>query len=462
MQFFDTHCHINSPRFDHDRDEVVARAAEHNTRMVTIGTDAATSKHCVELANKYENVYAAIGIHPNDAHLATEDCWQTLRKLADDSKVLAIGETGKDFYHQDAPREAQRIQYEKHMELALEKNLPLILHARQSGPECLERLEDFIKAGGKAVWHCFSESKKKLPQVLEKSLELGLYFGISAMITFDEQKYLREAVKQIPDRYLLLDTDSPYLLPRPKTVERNEPYLCIRIAEALSELRGVTLEDIARITTRNACGFFNLPLPEEEDVSKIAYPIRDSLYLNLTTDCTNDCIFCARNQGYVVKGHDISLPREPEADEVIAAMGDFSEYKEVVFCGYGEPTMRLETLLEVAKYIKSKGKKVRLNTNGQANLYYKRNIVPELSAVIDTVSISLNSADKEQYQTLCCSRFGGAGYDAMLEFARESLKAGIKTILTVVDMPEIDVEAARDLAESIGTEFRVRSFVDAG
>ncbi len=462
MEFFDSHCHLQAAQFDPDREAVIARALAQQVRMLTIGTDAASSRSGVQLARKHSGVYACVGIHPTETSRATEDDYRVLRELIAGDNVLAIGETGLDFYHHSSPRAVQEEHFRRHIALAQETGLPLVLHARDSVCETLEIVEPFLRAGGKAVWHCFSASKKLLPQMVERVKDLNLYVGISGMITFEDQKSLQEAVTRIPDKHLLLDSDSPYLIPRPRELDRNEPAQAVRIARKLAELRGVRLEDIARITTRNACDFLGLPAPEEMRESKLAYPIRNSLYLNLTAQCNNNCVFCGRNRGYVVKGHDLALDHDPDAAEMIAAMGDVSAYDEVVFCGYGEPTMRLEVLKEVARYLKGRGQKVRLNTNGLADLQYGREVAPELVGLIDAVSISLNTADPAQYDALCRSRYGARAYPAMLAFARSCLKAGLRTVLTVVAMPDIDVEAARKVALEVGAEFRVRSFVDAG
>ena len=143
-------------------------------------------------------------------------------------------------------------------------------------------------------------------------------------------------------------------------------------------------------------------------------------------------------------------------------MGDTSGYEEVVFCGFGEPTMRLEVLLDVARELKSRGTRVRLNTNGMANLYHERDIVPELEGLIDVISVSLNTADPCQYHRMCNPRFGHSSYPEICEFVKSCIAANIRTICTVVDMPEIDIEAARTRADDLGAEFRIRSFVDVG
>ncbi len=462
MRLFDSHCHITDQRFDEDREQLLRHAAENGVQMLTCGTCLKTSEACLKLAEEHENVFAAVGIHPNNTGEITDidDDYKSLRELAAKRHASAIGETGLDWYWDQVAPAVQRQHFKMHLDLARELQLPVVVHARDSADDCLDMIAPYVGTGINFVWHCFVAGKKKLERLLERALELDLYLGITGNITFMEQVPLRNIVTKIPDKHLLLDTDSPYLIPKPRTVERNDPLQTLRIAEELAALRGVSVEDIARITTRNAYNFLNLTLEDER--GEIAYPIRDSIYINLTNQCTNDCAFCARNNGFVVKGHDISLKSEPTAAEVIAALGDFHRYKEVVFCGYGEPTMKLDVLLEVAKYVKSKGKPVRVNTNGLANLYFKRDIVPELAVCVDAVSISLNSADPDEYLRICRSRFGAAAYPALLEFAGLCKQAGIATTLSVVAMPGIDVAAAQKIADDIGVEFRARSFVDAG
>ncbi len=462
MKIFDSHCHMDAEQFDTDREDVIGEAKKLDVEMLTCGTCLESSAICAELSAKHSNVYASVGIHPNHTEeiVDIDRDYQVLRELAKNEKVVAIGETGLDWFWNKVDRDIQFSHFKMHLELAKELKLPVVMHARDSADDCLDMIEPYVASGVEVVWHCFIAGKKRLARLLERSLEMNIYLGISGIVTFEEQVPFRKIIPLIPDKHLLIDSDSPYLIPKPRTVARNVPSQGIRIAEELAVLRGVKTEDIARITTRNAYNFLNLDL--DDDVGKIAYPIRDSLYLNLTNQCTNDCSFCARNNEFVVKGHDISLNKEPNAEEVISAMGDFSKYKEVVFCGYGEPTMKLEVLLTVAKYVKSKGTPVRLNTNGLANLYFGRDIVSELAECVDEVSISLNSADPDEYLKICRSRFGKEAYPALLNFATLCRDAGIKTTLSVVEVPGIDVEAARRVAMDIGVEFKARSFVDAG
>ena len=196
-----------------------------------------------------------------------------------------------------------------------------------------------------------------------------------------------------------------------------------------------------------------------------AYRLGEALYLNITNRCTFRCTFCVRNSGDSFNGSDLWLRHEPDADEVIAAieaMGGADGFREVVFCGYGEPTMRLEVLLETARRIRARWcVPVRLNTNGQANLVYGRDVTPELREAVDAVSISLNAPTAQEYAALCRPEHGEAAFQAMLGFAAACRRQGISTVMTVVDVigPE-KVEQCRRIAEDLGVGFRVRAYIE--
>lgn len=191
----------------------------------------------------------------------------------------------------------------------------------------------------------------------------------------------------------------------------------------------------------------------------IAYALGKKLYLNITNRCTNKCSFCIRNQGPGVGGYHLWLDEEPTNKEVIEAIGDPSEYEEVVFCGYGEPLLRIHTVLEVAKYVKGFNVPVRIDTNGQANLAHEENIVPELKGLVDTISISLNAENSVKYDQICESEFGEEAFGALLEFTRECKKYIPNVILSVVEIPEIDIEKCKAIAEELGVQLRVRAYI---
>lgn len=190
----------------------------------------------------------------------------------------------------------------------------------------------------------------------------------------------------------------------------------------------------------------------------ITYEINDALYINLTNRCANNCSFCVRNHPEGM-GFDLWLRKEPGVSEIIEDIKDPEKYREVVFCGYGEPLERLKEVIEVCKYLKKKGAKVRINTNGQANLIWKRNIVPELAGLVDSISISLNAKNAEDYVRLCRPEEGEEAYAAILDFAKECVKCIPEVCLTVVDVISArDIEVCRGIACTIGAQFRVRHY----
>lgn len=190
----------------------------------------------------------------------------------------------------------------------------------------------------------------------------------------------------------------------------------------------------------------------------ITYEIDDALYINLTNRCTNNCSFCVRNHPEVFD-FDLWLGKEPAIEEIIADLENPELYNEVVFCGYGEPLERYKEVIEICRHIKQKGVRTRINTNGQGNLIWNGNIVPELCGLVDSISISLNAKNAEDYVKLCKPEYGIEAYDAVLEFARECIKYIPEVWITVVDViSAYDIVACRSIAEGIGAGFRIRHY----
>lgn len=199
-------------------------------------------------------------------------------------------------------------------------------------------------------------------------------------------------------------------------------------------------------------------------MTRIAYPIRDSLYLNITDRCTLECSFCPkhRQQGPVVHDYDLRLDHRPEVEEIIEAIGDPTEYEEIVFCGYGEPTLRLKVLLRVARWIKEHGGRVRVNTDGLANLVHKRNVLPELAVVVDSLSVSLNAQNAEVYERHCQPALPGS-WKAVLDFLTEASQRLPRVTATAIEGLEgVDIDACRQLAHERGAAFRRRELDKVG
>jgi len=196
-------------------------------------------------------------------------------------------------------------------------------------------------------------------------------------------------------------------------------------------------------------------------MNSIAYKIGESLYLNITNRCLNHCDFCIRYKSRIFnKQYPLWLEKEPSVDEILNEIGDPKKYKEIVFCGYGEPLIRLETVKKVAKALKKQGTIIRVDTNGQANLFHGKNILPELKGLVDNISISLNARNSEKYLSICHSIYNEKAYPAVLEFIKQAKKYISQVTATVVDLPDADKQACKKIAEDLGVEFRVRPYYE--
>lgn len=261
MQLIDTHAHLDEEAFDVDREEVVARAlAAGIVRVITIGTTAPTSRAAVDIAARFQSVYAAVGIQPNYVSQAKAGDWECIEELAGRPKVVAIGETGLDRYWDYAPFDLQIEYFQRHMELARKLDLPFVVHCRDAEADTLEQLRR-AAAGGhlRGVMHSFSGDMA----TAEACLELGLYISFAGMLTYKKSQKLREVAVRIPADRILVETDSPYLAPQPMRGKRNEPANVQYTANCLADLRGVSREEFARQTTANVARLFRLDLPTE-------------------------------------------------------------------------------------------------------------------------------------------------------------------------------------------------------
>lgn len=462
----DTHTHLSFPDYDKDLEQVISRATDEGIDyLIEVGTDVTSSRRAIELAQEYPFIYASVGIHPHDATSSTEKDWQEIKNLAQGQKVVAVGETGLDYHYNYSTKEDQQRLFKKHIELALEMELPVIIHNREATEDCLSTLRKFSDRPLKGAFHCFSGSK----ETAAECLSMGFYISFAGPVTFPKSHQLREVVKSVPVERLLLETDSPFLAPQSRRGKRNEPAYLRYVLPVFAQLYGLSEEDIARITTFNAMKLFGIGNGSNNNRNgRVAYKIRNSLYLNITNRCPNSCRFCPREESPYVKGHYLGLDpeEEPSSQEVIGAieeLGDVEAYKEVVFCGYGEPTERLDVIKTVAKHLREKGvKKIRLNTNGQGDLINGRPISRELGGLIDSVYISLNSADSEEYKALCSPKYGDRAHSALLDFARTARETIPDVTLSVVNVPGLDIRACERIARELGVGFKIREYNDLG
>ncbi|HBG06872.1 MAG: radical SAM protein [Geobacteraceae bacterium GWC2_58_44] len=458
MDLIDSHSHIYGKEFSHDLDLVLERAREAGVNtMIAVGADLESSREACQLAETYDQLYCSVGIHPHDADRVTEKCYQVVRELAlGRRKVVAIGEVGLDFYRDRSSRPAQEEVFRRFIRLARELSLPLIIHDRDAHDRIISILKEEQAAEVGGVLHCFSGDL----EMARECIEMGFRISIPGTLTYPSNEALRDVVRGVKIEHLLIETDSPYLPPVPHRGKRNEPAFVRLVAERIAELKGLSPEDVARITSFNTRRLFGIGQISEQ--ATIAYMIRDSLYLNITNRCSNRCTFCPKFEEFTVKGHELRLSHEPGFSEVMAAVDASSGFKEVVFCGYGEPLIRLDLVKEVAAELKRRGMRVRINTDGQANLVHGRNILPELSGLVDALSVSLNAADPETYQRLCNTPFGPSGFQAVCEFLREAVRHIPEVTASAVALPGLDVEKVRELAQSLGVGFREREYAEVG
>ncbi len=251
----DTHTHYNDEAFDEDREELLKSLPDNNIeKVINIGADMKTTEETVLLAKKFPYIYAAVGVHPDSADEINEESLVRLEELCKDEKVVAIGEIGLDYYWDNVDREIQKDAFRKQIALARKVNLPIIIHSREAAKDTIDILfeEKVDEIGG--VMHCYSYSKESA-EIINK---LGFYFGIGGVLTFKNGKKLREALEVMPLDRILLETDCPYLAPVPFRGKRNSSLLLPYVVEALAECKGITTEEVERITKENAERLFGL------------------------------------------------------------------------------------------------------------------------------------------------------------------------------------------------------------
>ncbi|MGG6312041.1 TatD family hydrolase [Paenibacillus macerans] len=252
---FDTHTHLDAPQFDEDREEVIERAvAQGVTRMINIGFNRETIPSTMKLAESYDFIYAAVGWHPQDAVTMQEGDLDWIAELCKHEKVVAIGEIGLDYYWDTSPKEVQHEVFRKQIGLARSLGLPISIHNRDAHEDVVRilREEKAHEVGG--VMHSFSGSW----EIAKMCLDLGFHLSFGGPITFKNAKQPKEVLAKTPMDRLLIETDSPYLTPHPFRGKRNESAHVRLVAEMAAELKGVTLEEIAEITTRNALERFGI------------------------------------------------------------------------------------------------------------------------------------------------------------------------------------------------------------
>ncbi len=256
MELIDTHCHLTFDDLVRDIDAVIARSRQAGVNgWITVGTNPEHNRKAVELAERFENLYAAIAIHPHDAKTVTAEILQELKRLAQHEKVVAIGETGLDYHYNLSLHEDQRRVFIEHLEIAAELALPVIIHCRKAFDETMEVLGKYGRDASKVVFHCFSGSAEQAKILLKD----GFHFSFTGVVTFKNAEKTRKAAEIVPAEKLMLETDCPYMSPEPMRKQKtNEPALMIHTAEFLAELKQMCLTDFAEAVTTTSKMFFGL------------------------------------------------------------------------------------------------------------------------------------------------------------------------------------------------------------
>ncbi|AOZ88629.1 hydrolase TatD [Bacillus xiamenensis] len=252
---FDTHAHLNAEQYKEDLEQVIERAkSEKVEKIVVVGFDRPTITRAMELIEAYDFIYAAIGWHPVDAIDLTDEDLAWIKELSQHEKVVAIGEMGLDYYWDKSPKDVQKEVFRRQIALAKEVNLPIIIHNRDATEDVVTILKEEGAAEVGGIMHCFTGSL----EIAKACMEMNFYISFGGPVTFKNAKKPKEVVKDIPSDRLLIETDCPYLTPAPFRGKRNEPSYVKYIAEQIAELRDISFEELAELTTENAKKVFRI------------------------------------------------------------------------------------------------------------------------------------------------------------------------------------------------------------
>ena len=247
MHLFDTHAHILDDQFKEDLDQVIRNIYDNMALVVNIGCNLEDCPRTVALAEQYDKLYAAVGLHPEDVKTYTPEGWDMICRLAEHPKVVGIGETGLDYYWDTSTKDAQKVLFEQHIDLAKQLHKPLVIHDREAHGDTLEILKrtNAKEVGG--ILHAFSGSVEMAMEVIK----LGFYIGLGGPVTFKNARKAVEVAQAIPLEYLVIETDCPYMAPGPFRGKRNEPMLVQHTAAKIAELRGISVEELIEATYQN-------------------------------------------------------------------------------------------------------------------------------------------------------------------------------------------------------------------
>lgn len=251
--FIDTHAHLDFSQFENDLDNVLNNAKKNKVeKIINIGCNLERSQKTLDLANKFENIWAAVGVHPSDVQDFNDSVLKEIYELAKAQKVVAVGEVGLDYFHPDYDKEKQKEAFIAQIKIAQELNKPLVVHTREAGKDVLEILNKEKHA--KVVIHCFSETQ----EFAEEALKRGYMLSFTGIITYPKADEVRQVVANTPLDRIMIETDCPFLAPQKYRGNRNEPAYVVEVAKKIAEIKEIGLDEVARVTTKNAERFFRI------------------------------------------------------------------------------------------------------------------------------------------------------------------------------------------------------------
>jgi TatD DNase family protein len=414
-------------------------AAARSARDSEVGlvvAGAASEPEALELIGLDPVIRVAAGLPPSLASAASDGCLESIRESMGNPGVLLWGRIGLDYAVGNAAPAVQQDTFRRQLRMALEAGKPVVLCCAGAWDDFFEILE--ADSPG-AKYRGYIQGFSGTPEIAHRCLGLGLLLSFAP-----ESPHLARVAPELRLDQILVESGS------------GNPAHAVDAAHALAAAMEVTFDDITRNVAHNFRRLTGEPAWAEGDV--LVYPIRDRLYINLTNRCTARCVFCRRETSPIASGYNLRLDREHEIGEYLEAIGDPSRFIEIVFCGFGEPTLRLDALLAIGQELKRQGTRIRLNTNGHGNLIHGRDIAPELATCVDEISISIDAPDAVSYRKIVRPDFGDDTFDAVVEFARACVGVVPRVTLTAVNVPAVDLDACRRLAASIGAELREREY----
>ena len=254
--YIDSHVHLDDSRFDLDRDNLIRTLKDNKVELViNIGQDEESRERTVELAHIYENKYAVVGVHPHSAKDLEGRDLSSIIKMLENDKVVAIGEIGLDYYYDNSPRDIQKKWFKEQINLALRLNKPVVIHSRDADKDTFDIIKSGVEEGGlTGVMHCYSGSV----ELAKEYLKLGFYISLGGPVTFKNARVPKEVAKEVALDRLLIETDCPYLSPEPYRGKRNEPMFVSYVAEEIAKIKGISIEEVAEVTTKNAKKLFGI------------------------------------------------------------------------------------------------------------------------------------------------------------------------------------------------------------